>query len=266
MKMNRYLRLLLLCLTSTLGIQQYCQAEVVDLYFVGGQSNANASLRDGVIAGMLDNPQFTNAQVVHQNHNGNPLREWLTLSGDQPVKGVNYLNDFFNPDGTGALQAAISSLIAEGKTPRLRGLFWFQGETDTTQQWHVDPYKARFQAMLSLIASEAGLDEPLPFVIAQVDADETKLNNPEYWQRYNELRQIQLEIANESPVGAAVDTRLWPRVIPNDHVHLTHDQRLEVGAAMVAEMAVILPEPSTLVLTGCLGFAVMGRRRYQSHS
>ena len=128
-------------LSLLLGLQALLQGAYVDVFIATGQSNAYWPVnRDGeVVTGtyqfgngvqdaLVASGLFSNPVVVIDGQPGQAIAAWYDDSG--PV--WLYDTQFFDTEnnGTGKLETKINEIIANGDTPRFRGVFWFQGESD----------------------------------------------------------------------------------------------------------------------------------------
>src|SRR5688572_4370894 len=135
------------------------RAAEVDIFFVGGQSNATTAFRDGVQSALVASGKFPNMQVVWMQHSGNPIAQWYN-NGRQ----ANYLADLYNPSASkGALETTCDNIVAAGNTYRIRGFFWFQGEGDTHNVAETELYAAKFKGLLGQLATDLNHGEPVPF-------------------------------------------------------------------------------------------------------
>ena len=142
------------------------QAEEVDLFVSGGQSNAKYNkfgFGVGIENVVTQSSLFSNAEVVMTAKGGNPLGNWMDDDGNPQE---NYHADFFNHSGKGRpglLEARIREIKDRGDTVRFRGFFWFQGEADANGEAGVDDkggsvskYKKRFELLLEQLAKDIG--------------------------------------------------------------------------------------------------------------
>lgn len=139
-----------------------CSADVVNLYFAGGEINANSTWTDAIKAELTT--YAANVEVVHAVHAGSAISQWYTTSAQ-----ANYEADFFNGSGTGALESRIAQIEANGDEAAFKGLFWFQGESDTASTNTMDAYAGRFNGMLAELKSDLGLTNDIDFTIALID-------------------------------------------------------------------------------------------------
>lgn len=204
-----------------------CSADVVNLYFAGGQSNAKASWASAIEAEL--NTVVSNVELVHTNHSGNAMSQWYTTTAQ-----ANYDADFFNAGGTGVLQSRIAAIEAAGDQPIFRGFFWFQGESDTGSTNTMDQYTARYNGMLAELKSDLGISNDVDFTMALIDMNP----DPFYDDPANTggrtrgdieyMRMTQSNICN-SANGAFEDTRGYNRL---DTWHLPEADLITLGTRM----------------------------------
>ncbi len=235
-------------------------ADHVNVFFVGGQSNANDQLSHGVASALAASGRYGNFQIVHINHSGNQLWQWIQAPGGVPTPQANYQADFFNSTQTGALEQAFADIRHNGDTPVLRGFFWFQGEGDTGSATNVNLYRQRFLAMMELLRQDVQQNDPIRFALAIIDAKVDTLD-ADRQQLTDQLRAIQLQIGADFEHGVAVDSRPFAR---SDAWHLvyptgSYNFGVELGEAFIAND---IPEPiSFAILTPLVMWGVFRRDR-----
>ncbi len=211
-----------MCLMMLAGAS-CAMAANVDIIFAGGQSNAVYDpWATNILSVMSGSGYYENLQMVHARHPGETIANWvLEAGGGSYSKQANYLNDFFNPSGTGLLQQTIAQVIQNGDTPVFRGFFWFQGESDTDYAGEVSAYRGRYLGMLDMLQQDLGLSAPIDFSMAIIDYGVN--NNLSEAQKVlvNQLRDVQTQIGLDFNYGVAVDSRPYIR---RDTWHLETDQ------------------------------------------
>ena len=139
--------------------------DIVDVFIATGQSNAVYPMDNqygfgrGIQDALTASGQFSNPTVVMDGDGGRPIAYWWAEFWPGPYTG--YDDDFFdtNGSGTGKLEAKINEIIANGDTPRFRGVFWWQGESDG-----LGPYA-------NANTSQADYETRWNGLLAQLDAD-----------------------------------------------------------------------------------------------
>lgn len=217
----------LLLLTPRAAAQQ-----PVDVVFVGGQSNAKPELADGVRAVLGADGRFENLRVVNKRHGGTPIRFWLDegLPPDhrrsparQKQAAPNwYQVDFMKAPGVRAPAAFLEKVFEEeraaGRAPRLAGLVWFHGESDSENDAQVAAYRDRLDDLRRRVSRDFAGGEAVPTVLVQVAVNEDFVptsfgpRDPERVGRIDALRKIQAALAEEDATVAVVDSRPFERV------------------------------------------------------
>lgn len=229
----------------------------VNVYFAGGQSNATSAWADG-IRGEI-NAVDPDAVIVWTSHGGQPIREWYTTYDRNGVTGRQqyYLTDFYDPSptATGLLEEAFNNLISNGDSPVLRGLFWFQGETDTFDDMTVfnDGYYNNFLAMRGEIASDLNTLIPHASVAIVWREDNLSVENA---NRLESIREQQQRLGELGDIYSH-DTKPYDRP---DSLHIAGNDRNLVGQAMAAGLLSI-PEPSSTWLLSLASFFALLRRK-----
>ncbi len=216
-------------------------AGVVDVFFVGGQSNAKSTFRDGIEAALIASGRFLNLEIVYDTHPGQYIKNWY----DGGRKGF-YLEDLYDPspDAKGLLETACDKITAEGKMYRIRGFFWFQGETDRFSDWP-SLYAARFNDMLSQLSSDLNRNEPVPFGISLIGCNPELLPQSEV-DGVLAVREVQRTIATSSPVGSYADSDVYPRA---DALHVSISDLVLFGGDLANAFLANAP---TMTVTGSL--------------
>ncbi|MCH2204364.1 MAG: sialate O-acetylesterase [Lentisphaerales bacterium] len=185
---------------------------IVDVFIATGQSNAVYPLYNGednkyafgrgVQEKLTASGQFSNPTVVLAGEPGRPIAYWWAEFWPGAYNG--YDSQFFdiNNNGTGKLEAKINQILANGDTPRFRGIFWFQGESDglgpyATADTSQENYQARWSGLLEQLNTDlqaAGLSHSdYHFVFNTVSESGNKIN------------QILTNVANTNSKGAIYD-------------------------------------------------------------
>lgn len=246
------LRVLLACVLAFASVSARGGADHVDIVIVAGQSNARPQFAEGVEAAIEGSGRFAAPVVFHRFHSGNKIREWVAGSGNY-VPGPNYIEDFWNPRGTGDLQEYAALLDARDLSWDIVGFVWFQGEADSARDYDRIAYPARFLYMLNALRFDFELDHPVHFVITQIDfnGDVEALADAFRTPEDIELtREMQAGIAADSFVGTCADSRLWPRHDLwhlGDHAHPSglYGPSTEFGR-FAGETLLTLPIPRSL--------------------
>ncbi|MCA9304575.1 MAG: hypothetical protein KC996_10680 [Phycisphaerales bacterium] len=213
--------------------------EHFDIFLVSGQSNAKVEYAEGIRRAIEDSHGWTNPIILHQNHSGQPMKRWIDgVNGNYFFNNL-FFADFWSTHHTSGLETLIRSIRENGDTFSIAGFFWFQGESDSGFYGEILEYDDRFRFMLDQISLLHNRGRPVPFVITAVDYNhdlEDQLEHPV--KLFNFMRQTQFQLASESPVGLASDSRGWPRLDlwhigdqsdPNGQYYLLNDFGYEQG-------------------------------------
>ncbi|MCC6682380.1 MAG: hypothetical protein IT445_15880 [Phycisphaeraceae bacterium] len=198
-------------------------ASNVDIFYAGGQSNAVYDpWATNILSVLAGSGYYQNLQLVHARHPGETIANWVLEASDGSYsKQINYLNDFYNPSGTGLLQQTIAQVIQNGDTPVFRGFFWFQGESDTDYAGEVSAYRGRYLGMLDMLQQDLGLSAPIDFCMSIIDYGINNNLTEAHKVLVNQLRDVQTQIGLDFNYGVAVDSRPYIR---RDTWHLETDQ------------------------------------------
>ena len=236
------------------------QAKTVNVFFAGGQSNAKATWASAIASGLQAGYGST-LVMVWTNHSGEGLANWFTT---EPK--INYSNDFYNASGTAVLQSQIRAITNAGDKAEFKGVFWFQGETDTGSYASMDAYTNRVGLMLARLKVDLGMTNDARLVYAVIDGN----SDPYYDDPANTggrtradvdyLRAYQIA-QGSGPTFAYADTRGYTR---SDMWHLLTSgpdelsrQGLAMSAAYTNKFGISLPPAETVdllshVADGCI--------------
>ena len=217
------------------------RAAVVDVFFVGGQSNATSNFYDGVRSGLIASGQFPNMQVVWKQHGGTPIASWYNNG-----RKVYYLEDLYDPGASnGAVESVCSNVVASGNTYRIRGFFWFQGEADTHYVSETEAYGAKFTGLLEQLATDLNNGDPVPFGMTLIAYNPDKPPIPpttplDQTEPVAAMRVVQRNLALDSPVGSYADSSGYERM---DTWHLPATVATNFGIALAEAFVAAQPGP-----------------------
>ncbi len=251
-------------LTSLLFLSlNICHAAHINVFFAGGQSNARATWASAIENSLVDSG-VENVMMVHDYHGGNWLGSWWNPYTNSPSD--NYLNDFFNPAGTGLLQQTLENITNNGDTFSFSGFFWFQGEGDQNGAAHRDRYVDNFVEMTNRLQFDISGESTRKFPIATalIDVSDYDLYLELALQSYpdpdlNELRQFISAYADSNPDVVAVDSRGFDRY---DLFHLSQAGSTTFGTQMgqaFSSLLVPIPAAFWLFVSACI--SLVGLRR-----
>jgi hypothetical protein len=203
--------------------------DVTQVFFAGGQSNAKREWA-AMIERELKKAYGQSAVLVHSYHPGAWLNQWFKSGAIQK----NYLVDFHDAKGTGALQKTTKSLEKQGKPWRLSGVFWLQGEGDSGSDAAIKQYSATFNGMVAQVNKDLGINYEYARVFAVIDGNhEKKYDDPKNLAgrsraAVDKMRAVLIKLGSADGCGY-VDTRGMPR---RDAWHLESSALKKLGTAM----------------------------------
>jgi hypothetical protein len=223
----------------------------VQVFFVGGQSNATAQYSAGISASLSASGLYDEVAIVHINHSGAGIASWVDNAGDN-----FYDTDFFNDAGSAALQAKFSSLTSEGKSYTFGGLFWFQGESD---RYNPSGWRDRFLGAMASLGADIGSTD-WNYVVTAIDIDQSFSPTPADVQAVDNLRAVMSSMVATDPRAILSDSRGYTRT---DAYHLSAAEAYRFGEdSGDAFVAAAIPEPASFAaLAGMVGIAAHLQRR-----
>lgn len=177
-------------------------------------SSANGSLAVSVLASEL-HQDGADVAVYGFARNGTPVAfeeghpNWFP--GTDPASGEVY-NDSMYANFVEWANQRLADLTDAGHTPRVAGLFWFQGERDAVIGTHED-YETNLTNLIYRFREDFGDD--LPIVAAEIrEVGDTS-------DRRAMINDALASIADDDPLFSLVPTADYPFRSPTD-VHLTN--------------------------------------------
>lgn len=208
-------RSLLFAFVLVFGLPDGAQAKKTHLFILSGQSNMA-----GLNPQISFTPTVTKALskdrviVVKDAQGGQPIRRWYKnwkpLKGDSP-RADGRLYD--------RLMAKVKKAMGDEK-PDTITFVWMQGERDAREK-HGEVYKKSFLGLLEQLQEDLGRKD-IHFVIGRL----SDFKNRAY-AHWDLVRKAQVEIAEESKIGAWVDTDDLNG--PKDDLHYTKEGYKELG-------------------------------------
>jgi len=223
-----------LCLSMVVAcLASWADAKTVNVFFAGGQSNAKVAWSSAIAAGLQEGYGST-LVMAYTNHSGTALSQWFTTTPQ-----VYYSSDFWNASGTGFLQSQIRAITNAGDQAVFRGVFWFQGESDTGDAGSMVAYTNRFKAMMAQLKQDFAITNDVRFCLAIIDGnpdpfyDDPANTGGRTRTDIDTLRTNQIILCSD-PLGSYVDTRGYER---SDLWHLKTSSPDEVSRAGLAMSA-----------------------------
>lgn len=183
----------------------------IEVYFVGGQSNATDLLAKGLKDAIYWNGHDSSKYVVIQKrHPGKSISNWS--DGNYTDQDISYIESVMAQRGI--------------ENWHLNTILWFQGESDTYLDEDVLNFKKRSVAVLNRFKSEIG-DTDTKIVVALIWSDQTKTQDVNYVGqcRIDFIRRFQNEVASE--VGGMIHDTQW--YLRWDFWHLTNYYYKKMG-------------------------------------
>lgn len=176
------------------------------------------------------NPTGNNIAVIKVSRGGTNLRSDWSPTGFMYQGLVTEVN------------AAMQALTGSGDTGVIRGMLWHQGESDSNS---LDSYQGRLETLIGDVRTLVG-DPLLPFVIGELGQEKPEA-----------FRTLQQTIADENAgVGFASSLGLGTP----DGTHFDTAGQVVLGERFAEQIAILTPEPGSLVLLGLGGLIVLRRQ------
>lgn len=148
-------------------------------------------------------------------YGGLGIANWNSSTGFMYSSTVTFINDL------------TTKLTNAGYTYNIRGVIWFQGETDASNQTDANAYETNLTNLISDLRTEIG-DANLPFVISKVSY--TSGNEPAY---LTTVRTAQQNVADALTNVGILDSDSYGR---QDTVHLSGEGQYQFGEDCVDVM------------------------------
>ncbi len=136
------------------------------------------------------------------------------------------------------LNAQLTNLKKTGKTYKIKGIFWMQGENDAAKEIAARSYEVNLKKLISSYRTELKLPE-LAFVMGQINSSYGKFSDgPEM------VRQAMVNVAksdrNVGLIKSSMD-RTWSDFPKHDdNVHYNHIGQMRLGKAFAKEWITLL--------------------------
>jgi len=164
-------------------------------------------------------------------------------------KGGTNLHSDWSPTGfmyqalVGEVDLAMQALADNGDSATIRGMIWHQGESDTGDLLN---YQANLEELITNIRGTLN-DAALPFVIGELGQAKPAA-----------FRSLQQTIASENAgVGFANSLGLNTP----DNTHFDAAGQVLMGQRYAEQMAILTPEPGSLILLSVGGLMLIRRQR-----
>ena len=212
--------------------------EEIHLFILSGQSNmANLNLDNSFIPVVEEKFGKKSVLIVKDAQDGRPIECWYKKnqldwrSIWSVIKGKTL-------ETRGYLYTRLITKVGiaiEGKKLKSITFIWMQGERDALSKNGYD-YKVRWEGLMNNMMNDLG-SEKINFVIGRLS--DFDMNNEKY-PHWTMIREIQVSIAVESPIGAWVDTDEFNGT--DDNLHYTQDGYKQLGKAFANKSIEIIME------------------------
>ncbi|MBB6429701.1 AAA family ATPase [Algisphaera agarilytica] len=171
----------------------------------------------------------TPVALIKSDRGGTSLyADWRPEDHDDPSTLTNLM--------LAASAEAWESLLEEGLNPRLAGIIWYQGESDTSLN-NPDPhaYSQQLQTIFELISDELNDGQPAPKTIVRIrPATEPNHSNDHV------IRQLQVQVAQADPMATWINTDDLHQ-IEGDAWHVNGQSLLTLGDRAAEALLTLLP-------------------------
>lgn len=178
------------------------------------------------------------------------------------VNGTNLYSQW-NPNNTGSLYYSMLARVNDaltklpqqqpGKTGKVAGFFWMQGESDAIAGRTTAQYAADLTNLIAHVRTDFG-DPNLPFVFGRITP---------IWGDGHSIRDAEALVAATVPHTYMVNTDGYERN-PSDTIHYSTQGMVDLGTGFGNGYLSIVPEPGTLGLLVTAGLDLLAyawRRR-----
>ncbi|MEJ6572605.1 MAG: sialate O-acetylesterase [Akkermansiaceae bacterium] len=211
-----------------------------DVFFMGGQSNADIEVALGIEDILRKSGHFNNPTVVWNNHPGNPVIDWH----DGSVATKFFDEDLYDLDGIhdvdGSQVGLLEQVMTTGTPKRFRAFFWWQGESDSSAALY-PLYEAKFMGLLGELETRLGQsigtgEDDWSFHFALPDIRTFA---------YDDIRDVQIGIVNDNSATATyTDTRWLDRLWGFSNPHGAEPSGYFIGVEMANDFLILKGLPA----------------------
>ena len=159
------------------------------------------------------------------------------------------------------VNAAMANLTAAGQWPTIAGMIWMQGESDAMNHDYATAYATNLTNLISTVRSDFNTPN-MPFVVGRI-------NNYAWGTTADNALVRNAQVTVPGQVGNAA----W---INTDDLEWAYDGhygtqgQIDLGIRFADQLAILAPEPSTLILVA-IGLAALAghgwrKRRWPAHA
>ena len=225
---------------GTVMAQQHIATFTTDVFFMGGQSNADIEVALGIEDTLRKSGHFNNPTVVWNNHPGNPVIDWH----DGSVATKFFDEDLYDLDGIhdvdGSQVGLLEQVMTTGTPKRFRAFFWWQGESDSSAALY-PLYEAKFMGLLGDLETRLGQsigtgegDWSFHFALPDIRTF-----------AYDDIRDVQIGIVNDNSTTATyTDTRWLDRLWGFSNPHGAEPSGYFIGIEMANDFLLLKGLPA----------------------
>jgi hypothetical protein len=140
-----------------------------------------------------------------------------------------YINNYMYKGMEKALPDSREKLIDNGKVFNIRGVIWYQGESDSQDQAEANSYEANLTAFIGDVRTQLGIPT-LPFIIVKVGVQSSELTNFPYIAT---VRQASQDVADDDVYIKTLDALDY--TFRSDGVHLNAAGQYQLGIDIVSK-------------------------------
>ncbi len=221
-----------------------------DLNFFGPEVSFGRDMADGL-------PSHNIALIKYAADGTSLFHDWNPNPGSSPSahgdEGYHY-DQFQGTVSSGLTE--IQNLNGGGNTYEIAGMLWVQGEADQNND-RLD-YESNLNTFIGDVRSEYGSN--LPFFFSALSA------NQDFSGTTGDVRADQDAVAAGDANAFLIQTDSFPVVTEGfGTVHYSSEGQRLLGEAFADQVLIVIPEPSTLVLTALGILSVCGMRVRRLH-
>ena len=214
------------------------------LFILSGQSNMTSlNLDDSFIPLVEEIFGKKSVLVVKDAENGQSIKRWYKKHPMDWKFVLNVIKGKTSKTRGDLYYRLMQKVEAKIQGKKLKSItfIWMQGERDAFSKAG-NKYKESWEGLLNNLKIDLGRSD-INFIIGRLS--DFDMNNEEY-PHWTMLRDIQVSIANESPVGAWVDTDNFNGI--NDSLHYTYDGYILLGKAFAKKSIELIRKPQSLMI------------------
>lgn len=199
------------------------------LFLLSGQSNmANLDPEEAFVPAVVEAFGEPGAIVVKAAYGAKSISHWYQWSGNPKHTSTDG-----NPDRRNWLYRELMGktkfAIADREIKSVT-FCWMQGENDASNETSANAYAENFESLLQLLREDLGRDD-INFVIGRLSDH----SNPAKFPAWEQMRGIQVKLAESSPRGRWIDTDAWNGDDDNLHYPSGENGRVALGKSFATQ-------------------------------